>query len=104
MTAAILEAFKYEGSLGTWRQSVSGSAETVLIGLGDPEFRAFCLKLIDVENPDAEWLEALGSLRTRLPAQPLERPDELVFRERIIALAAQFNRVLATCFLRMAPT
>ncbi len=100
MTAAILEAFKYEGSLETWRQSVSGSAETVLIGLGDPDFRAFCLKLIDVENPDAEWLEALGSLLTRCPPSRWKDRDELVFRERITALAAQFNRVLATCFLR----
>jgi len=100
MSAAILEAFKYDGTLEAWRQSISGSAETVLIGLGDPDFRSFCLKLIATESPDAEWLESLGSLLTRLPPSRWKDRDELVFRERIIALAAQFNRVLATCFLR----
>lgn len=100
MSAAILEAFKYDGTLDAWRHSVSGSAETVLVGLGDPDFRSFCIKLIDTENPDADWLEALGSLLTRLPPSRWKDRDELVFRERIIALAAQFNRVLATCFLR----
>jgi hypothetical protein len=100
MAAAIVEAFKFDGSLQGWRDSISGSAETVLVGLGDPEFRAFCLKLIDTDNPEPEWLEALGSLLTRCPPSRWKDRDELVFRERILAFADQFNRVLSTCFLR----
>jgi hypothetical protein len=100
MAAAIVEAFKFDGSLQSWRDSVSGSAETVLVGLGDPEFRAFCLKLIDTGIAGPEWLEALGSLLTRCPPSRWKDRDELVFRERILAFADQFNRVLSTCFLR----
>lgn len=100
MASAIVESFKFEGSLEDWRQSIAGSAETILVGLGDPEFRAFCMKLVDTENAEAEWLEALGSLLTRCPPSRWKDRDELVFRERTLAFAAQFNRVLATCFLR----
>lgn len=100
MSAAILEAFRFDGLLADWRDSISGSAETVIVGLGDPDFRAFCLKLTDAENPEPEWLESLGSLLTRCPPSRWKDRDELVFRERIVALAQQFKRVLATCFLR----
>lgn len=99
-SAAILEAFKYEGTLDQFRRSISVSAETVIVGVGDPDFRAFCLKLIDAENAEAEWLESLGSLLTRCPPSRWKDRDELVFRERINALSGQFNRVLATCFDR----
>ena len=100
MSAAIREAFKFEGSLDDFRQAISGSAETVIVGIGDPDFRAFCLKLMDAENAEPEWLESLGSLLTRCPPSRWKDRDELVFRERIHALAGQFNRVLTTCFDR----
>lgn len=100
MSVAIREAFKFDGSLDDFRQSISGAAETVIVGIGDPDFRAFCLKLIDAENAEAEWLESFGSLLTRCPPSRWKDRDELVFRERIHAMAGQFNRVLATCFDR----
>ena len=100
MAAGIVESFRHEGTLDQWRQSISGSAETVVVGLGDPELRAFCLKLTDAENSEPEWLESLGSLLTRCPPSRWKDRDEIVFRERIEAFARQFERVLATCFLR----
>ncbi len=98
MSSTLLKAFNYEGSLEEWRENVSVSAETVLVGVGDPDFRAFCLKLVDTMNAEPEWLEALGSLLTRCPPSRWKDRDELVFRECIHALAGQFNRVLATHF------
>ena len=100
MAASVLRSFRHEGSLEVWRTAVSEQAETVLVGLGDPEFRAFCLKLIDAESPQGEWLESLGSLLTRCPPSRWRDRDETVFRERIEAFARQFERVLATCFTR----
>lgn len=100
MSAAILKSFRHEGPLEAWRLSISESAETVIVGLGDADFRAFCLKLIDAENPEPEWLEALGSLLTRCPPSRWKDRDEIVFREKIEAFARQFERVLATCFTR----
>ena len=42
----------------------------------------------------------MGSLLTRCPPSRWKDRDEIVFRERIEAFARQFERVLATCFLR----
>lgn len=98
MAEEILDAFQYEGSLADWRESIADSAETILVGLGEPEFRSFCLKLIDTGNTEADWLESLGSLLTRCPPSRWKDRDETVFKERIHALAEQFGRVLATCF------
>lgn len=100
MASAILQSFRHEGTLQAWRESVSVSAETMVVGLGEPELRAFCLKLIDTENPEPDWLEALGSLLVRVPPSRWKDRDEVAFRERIEAFARQFERVLATCFLR----
>jgi hypothetical protein len=100
MAAAILHSFRHDGPLQTWRESIAESAETVLVGLGEPELRAFCLKLIDTENPEPDWLEALGSLLVRVPPSRWRDRDEVAFRERIETFARQFERVLATCFLR----
>jgi hypothetical protein len=100
MAAAILHSFRHDGPLQTWRESIAESAETVLVGLGEPELRAFCLKLIDTENPVPDWLEALGSLLVRVPPSRWRDRDEVAFRERIETFARQFERVLATCFLR----
>ncbi len=98
MSAAILDAFDSNASLETWRASTALQAETVLIGLTDPDLRAFCLKLLDDSMPEPEWLEALGSFLTRCPPSRWKDRDELAFCERVRALAGQFQRVLATCF------
>ena len=98
MSGEILSAFDFDGVLEDWRNQVAESAEVILVGLGDPDFRAFCFKLADTNNAEAEWMEALGSLLTRRPPSRWKDRDELVFKERIHTLAGQFNRVLATCF------
>jgi hypothetical protein len=98
MSKAITDAFETDLSLETWRTSISPSAETILVGLSDQELRAFSLKLVDDATPETEWLEALGSMLVRCPPSRWKDRNELAFCERVRALSAQFNRVLATCF------
>lgn len=98
MARAITEAFETDQPLEKWRIAISPSAETILVGLSDQELRAFSLKLVDDASPEAEWLEAFGSMLVRCPPSRWKDRDELAFCERVRALSAQFNRVLATCF------
>ena len=98
MSAAILNAFDSNEPLESWRISVALQAETVLVGLTDPDLRAFCLKLLDDSMPEPEWLEALGSFLTRCPPSRWKDRDELSYTERLRSLTGQFQRVLATCF------
>jgi len=101
MAHALLEAFdKPESTLDAWRPSVAEQAESVLLGVTEPDLRSFCLKLHDDITPEADWLEALGSLLTRCPPSRWKDRDEKIFAERARQLAGQFNRVFATCFDR----
>jgi len=99
MAKAVLASFEEEEmSLNEWRISIAEQAETVIMGLSDPDLRAFCMKLIDENSPQTDWLESLGSLICRKPASRWRDRDELVFNDKIKLLAGQFNRVLTTYF------
>lgn len=94
MTETILEAFGEKAvDFSAWRQVVSERAETVIVGVTNPELRAFSLKLIDDGTEESVWLEALGSLVTRVPPSRWRDKDETAFREGILALVKQFLRV-----------
>ena len=94
MTDTILEAFGEKAvDFSAWRRAVSERAETVIVGVTNPELRAFSLKLIDNGTEESVWLEALGSLVTRVPPSRWRDKDETAFREGILALVKQFQRV-----------
>jgi hypothetical protein len=94
MAAVILESFgETQTEFASWRQSLSERAETVIVGVTNPELRAFTLKLIDNATQETAWLEALGSMVTRVPPSRWRDKDEIAFREGILILAKQFQRV-----------
>ncbi|MBV6501088.1 MAG: hypothetical protein CJBNEKGG_03584 [Prosthecobacter sp.] len=94
MTEIILEAFGEKAvDFSAWRRAISERAETVIVGVTNPELRAFSLKLIDNGTEESVWLEALGSLVTRVPPSRWRDKDETAFREGILALVKQFQRV-----------
>jgi len=94
MTESILYAFGDEGmSFAAWRHSFSERAETVLVGVVNPELRSFAMKFLDTALSEELWLESLGSLITRCPPSRWKDKDESAFREGIEQLARQFLRV-----------
>lgn len=97
MAESILNAFGVEGqSLEGWRIQISSRAETVIVALTDPEFRAFVMKLTQEETPEAEWLEALGSILVRRPPNLWRDQDEAAFQQQITDYARRYMRVEAT--------
>jgi hypothetical protein len=94
MTESLLEAFGEKGAdFQSWRRDIAERAETVVVGVTNPELRAFTLKLIDDATEESTWLEALGSLVTRVPPSRWRDKDETAFREGTLALVKQFQRV-----------
>ncbi len=94
MTESILAAFADDGTdFHTWRRQVAERAETVIIGVTNPELRAFALKLIDDVTEEGIWLESLGSLITRCPPSRWRDKDEAAFSEGLLTLVRQFQRV-----------
>lgn len=106
MTEIILDAFGERGAdFASWRRGVSERAETVIVGVTNPELRAFCLKLIDDATDESVWLETVGSLVTRVPPSRWRDKDEAAFREGVLVLVRQFQRVESLHFgeLSQAP-
>lgn len=94
MTETILESFAETSTdFSSWRRQISERAETVIVGVTNPELRAFTLKLIDDATDEPVWLEALGSLVTRVPPSRWRDKDEIAFREGILGYVRQFQRV-----------
>jgi hypothetical protein len=94
MTQAIMAGFADEKvEFSTWRRQISERAESVVMGVTNPELRAFTLKMIDDATEEAAWLEALGSLITRCPPSRWRDKDEIAFGEGLLALVQQFQRV-----------
>lgn len=99
MTECILDAFGEEGmTFSEWRRAISERAESVIVGVTNPELRSFALKLIDNATTEELWLESLGSLITRCPPSRWKDKDEIAYGEGLKSLAMQFLRVEALHF------
>lgn len=99
MATEILKAAKHlDGDIEAWRTQQSGVAEQLVVEITDPDLRAFCIKLIDDQSAQSDWLESLGSFLTRCPPSKWRDKQELEFSNRFTELLGKFNRVHATCF------
>lgn len=85
-------------NLESWRTEQAEIAEQLVVEINEPDLRAFCLKLIDDQSPESEWLESLGSFLTRCPPSKWRDRHELEFGNRFAEVLGKFNRVHATCF------
>ena len=99
LTAGILSAANASDlTLEQWRTEKAEVAEQLVVEITDPDLRAFCLKLIEDQSPEGDWLESLGSFLTRCPPSKWRDKHELEFTNRFAELLGKFNRVYATCF------
>ena len=93
------EAFDLPGSFQQFRSALARRAEQVVLGVNEPKLRAFCLRLMDDNLPESEWLESLGSfLALKPPAKWHDAEDDL-FAQELAPLATRFHRVESIVFV-----
>ncbi len=93
------EAFDLPGSFQQFRSALARRAEQVVLGVNEPKLRAFCLRLMDDNLPESEWLESLGSfLALKPPAKWHDAEDDL-FVQELAPLATRFHRVESIVFV-----
>ncbi|MEQ2005166.1 MAG: hypothetical protein ABMA26_00090 [Limisphaerales bacterium] len=98
------EAFDLPGSFQQFRSALARRAEQVVLGVNEPKLRAFCLRLMDDNLPDSEWLESLGSyLALKPPAKWHDAEDDL-FVQELAPLATRFHRVESIVFAHGKPS
>ncbi len=95
---ALEQSFDIADSLHKIRATMARRIDPVVNVINEPRLRSFCLRFLDQQLADTEWLESLGSLvHEKPPSKWLDR-DEMIFHQELSHLCAQFKRVEGTFF------
>ena len=86
------------GSFEHTRRALSERAERIVINITEPKLKAFCLRLIDDNLPESEWIESLGSYLALKPPAKWNDSDEDVFSQDLSQLVERFQRVESVLF------
>lgn len=92
------DAFSLPGNFQQFRNTLATRAERILLTITEPRLRAFCLRLIDDNLPESDWLESLGSYLALKPPSKWHDGEEDVFNTQLAELTARFHRVEAISF------
>ena len=91
-------AFDLPGSFQEFRTALAGRSERVVLGVTEPKLRAFCLRLMDDNLPESEWLESLGNFLALKPPAKWYDAEEGAFAQEIGPLATRFHHVESIVF------
>ncbi len=98
------EAFDLAGAFQQFRTALARRAEQVVLGIHEPKLRAFCLRLMDDNLPESEWLESLGSFLALKPPAKWHDAEEDLFAQELGPLATRFHRVESIVFVDGKPS
>ena len=82
----------------TFRDSLAERSENLVVNLRDLDLKAFCLRLLDNNLPEPDWLESVGSFLASTPPSLWKDDDEIVFKEKLQEVAQKFLRVESVVF------
>lgn len=92
------EAFDLSGTFQQFRMGLAARAEQVVLGVTEPKLRAFCLRLMDDDLPESDWLESLGSYLALKPPSKWHDAEDDLFSSELGQLATKFHRVESIVF------
>lgn len=91
-------AFELPGSFQAFRTNLAQRAEQILLSVTEPKLRAFCLRLIDENLPEGDWLESIGSYLALKPPSKWHDAEEDAFNSALVEGAARFHRLESIAF------
>jgi hypothetical protein len=93
------EAIELPGTFQQYRTALSGRSERILLNVTEPRLRAFCLRLLDDNLNEPDWLESIGShLALKPPSKWHDDEEEERFSSELIEFATRFRRVESIVF------
>jgi hypothetical protein len=92
------DAFDLPGTFQQFRTALAGRAEQVLLGVNEPKLRAFCLRLIDDNLAESDWLESLGSNLALKPPSKWHDAEEDAFNTELAYCVTRFHHVESIVF------
>jgi hypothetical protein len=94
----ISRAFDLSGSFQRSRAALSNRAQEILLTATEIKLRALCLRLMDNNLPESEWLESLGSNLALKPPSKWHDAEEDIFNIELPQIATRFRRVESILF------
>jgi hypothetical protein len=94
----ISRSFDLSGSFQQSRLELSSRAQEILLTVTEIKLRALCLRLMDHNLPESEWLESLGSNLALKPPSKWHDAEEDLFNVEIVQIATRFRRVETILF------
>ncbi len=91
-------AFDLPGDFQQFRSALARRAEQILLGIFEPKLRAFCLRLIDDNLPESEWIESIGSFLALKPPTKWHDAEEELFNSDLAVWATRFHHVESIIF------
>jgi hypothetical protein len=98
LSISILSAFRFNGTIGEFREQFSFRMTAVQPALTDPELRVFALRISDASFGEREWTESIATYVMHKTPQRWRDVDEDEFHNRAGGLAARFTRTEAVGF------
>ena len=80
------------------RDGLSQRCEALLINIRDMDLKAFCLRLLDNQLPEPDWLESVASYVSNTPPIRWKDEDETAFDEKLKPLVQKLLRVESVNF------
>jgi hypothetical protein len=96
-------AFDLAGTFQQFRSTLARRAELVVLGVSELKLRAFCLRLMDDNLAESEWLESLGSFLALKPPSKWHDAEEELFGQELSLLSTRFHRVESIGFIGGKP-
>ena len=105
LIAELKSAFPTSGSFTEFRHNLSERAMGLLPSLNDEKLKPFCMRVMDVNLPENDWLESVGSCLAYSPPSKWNDSNEAKFNAELLDVAGRFNRVESIVFEGgLAPT
>lgn len=98
MKKEIQHAFGVPGTFQVARNQLADISEKILLTVKELRVKAFCMRLIDNNLPESEWLESLGSFICSKPPSKWIDTDEELFIHEMQQLVGKFKRLESMAF------
>lgn len=92
------DSFSIPGSFSQARQTLAERPMRILVSNTEPKLKAFCLRLMDNNLPEDEWIESLGSYLALKPPSKWHDVEEDIFNQELTQLITRFHHVESIIF------
>lgn len=98
------DSFFIPGSFSQARQMLAERSMRILVSITEPKLKAFCLRLVDDNLPEDEWIESLGSYLALKPPSKWHDIEEDMFDRELTQLITRFHHVESIIFSKVKNT